>query len=81
MIIGKAVDVNHSFDVANGHYIFMEHGLIGLLGFGGPRMLPLGTLSLGLWFIIVDSIFTTGYQNYNYSSVGGYSPNMSFHLE
>ena len=31
--------------------------LLGLLGFGIASMIPLGTLSLGLWVIAVDPAF------------------------
>ena len=36
--------------------------LSGLVGSGRASMLPLGTLSLGLWIIAVDSAFITGHQ-------------------
>ena len=35
--------------------------LSGLLGFGRAIMLPLGTLSLGLW--VIDPAFIAGHQN------------------
>ena len=37
--------------------------LSGLLGSGRASMLPLGTLSLGLWVIAVDPAFTVGHQS------------------
>ena len=37
--------------------------LSGLLGSGRTSMLPLGTLSLGLWVIAVDPAFIAGHQN------------------
>ena len=37
--------------------------LSGLLGSGRASMLPLGTLSLGLWVILVDPAFITGHQS------------------
>ena len=37
--------------------------LSGLLGSGRASMLPLGTLSLGLWVIAVDSAFIAGHQS------------------
>ena len=36
--------------------------LSGLLGSGRSSMLPLGTLSLGLWVITIDPAFIAGYQ-------------------
>ena len=37
--------------------------LTGLLGSGRASMLPLGTLSLGLWLIAVDPAFIAGHQS------------------
>ena len=37
--------------------------LSGLLGSGRASMLPLGTLSLGLWVIAVDPAFIAGHQS------------------
>ena len=37
--------------------------LFGLLGSGRASMLPLGTLSLGLWVITVDPAFIAGHQS------------------
>ena len=37
--------------------------LFGLLGSGRASMLPLGTLSLGLWVIAVDTAFIADHQN------------------
>ena len=37
--------------------------LSGLLGSGRARMLPLGTLPLGLWDIAVDLAFIAGHQS------------------
>ena len=37
--------------------------LSGLLGYGRVSMLPLGTLSLGLWVIAVDPAFIAGHQS------------------
>ena len=37
--------------------------LLGLLGSGRASMLTLGTMSLGLWVIAVDSAFIAGHQN------------------
>ena len=37
--------------------------LSGLLGSGRARMLPVGTLFLGLWVIAVDPAFISGYQS------------------
>ena len=36
--------------------------LSGLLGSGRDSMLPLGSLSLGLWVIVVDPAFIAGHQ-------------------
>ena len=36
---------------------FGGFALSGLLGFGRASMLPLGTLSLGLWLIALDTAF------------------------
>ena len=43
--------------------------LSGLLGFGRASMLPLGTLSLGLWVLAVDPAFITGHQSIIYSGI------------
>ena len=40
-----------------------EFALSGLLRSGRASMLPLGTLSLGLWVIAVDPAFITGHQS------------------
>ena len=47
-----------------GHQKFVGgFALSALLGSGRASMLPLGTLSLGLWVIAVDSAFIAGHHS------------------
>ena len=62
---GNPVHVDHPSAVKKrDHQKFVGgFALSGLLGFGRASMLPLGTLSLGLWVIAVDPAFIAGHQS------------------
>lgn len=49
--------------------------LLGLLGSGESRILPSGTLSLGLWIITSDPAFVPYYKGLKYSWIGSYELN------
>ena len=57
--------VDHAGAVKRGDYQKFEgvFALSGLLGSGTASMLSLGTPSLGLWVIAVDSAFIAGHQS------------------
>ena len=57
--------VGHDSAVKKGVIKCLCVGLLCLafLGLGEPYMLPLGTLSLGLWVIAVNLAFITGHQS------------------
>ena len=62
---GNSEHVNHASAVKKSdHQKFVAgFALSGLLGSGRASMLPLGTLSLGLWVIAVDPVFIAGHQS------------------
>ena len=62
---GNPVHVGHASAVKKrDHQKFMGgFALSGFLGSGRGSMLPLGTLSLGLWVIAVDPAFIAGHQS------------------
>ena len=65
MSSGNPVHVDHASAVKKrDHQKFVGgFALSGLLGSGRASILPLGTLSLGLWVIAVDPAFIAGYQS------------------
>ena len=56
------VDYAHAVKKRDYHEFLGGLALSGLLGSGRSSMLPLGTLSLGLWVITIDLAFIAGYQ-------------------
>ena len=56
------VDYAHAVKKRDHHEFLGGLALSGLLGSGRFSMLPLGTLSLGLWVITIDPAFIAGYQ-------------------
>ena len=56
------VDYAHAVKKRDHHEFLGGLALSGLLGSEGSSMLPLGTLSLGLWVITIDPAFIAGYQ-------------------
>ena len=62
---GNPVHIDNASAVKKSdHQKFMGgFALSGLIGSGRVSMLPLGTLSLGIWVIAVDPAFIAGHQS------------------
>ena len=67
LAVRDSADVDDAFAVKErDHHEFpSELALSGLLGSGGVSVLPLGTLSLGLWIVTINPTFFTGHQRVN----------------
>ena len=64
LALGDPVDVDNTPAVKERDHHELPNGsaLSDLLGSRGIGVLPLGTLSLGLWIVTIDSAFITGHQ-------------------
>ena len=71
--VGDPVDVDDVFAVKERDHHELPSGpaLSGLLGSGRVSVLPLGTLSLGLWMVTIHPAFVTGQQRVNDTRIRG----------